>query len=1115
MGINMKKKVVSYLLTLVMFLSVFSPMNIANAAQVSSNPNGNSDVGEVTQDNNNKQPLSEEQLKQYEDYDSMLEDNRTIYDNVSYTNSLYASEQQVVNNVVVFIRFADESEDIYEKRGGYDYIKNQFIGSDNSLGAYIDEVSWGQVKVKTNFYPTDTNDNVICYVDDQPVNYYKKKSDSNPIGYESGQKSTRRNTLLNKVKVFMGADFEEKLGINNSLYNLTFIAPDEEEWNDLLWSHKSYTSINGRSQVYNFVTYPRRADKSRTLCHEFMHSLGYPDLYRYYNKTENPVSIWSVMASSGLKAGHPTVYEKQKYGKWIQNENAVKEITKNGSYSLVPSTSSQDNTLAFKIPVPESSTEYFMIEYRGGDKNSFDKSLGVEGLIIYRVKTTTTGNASGPPDEIFVLRNENGSVNNAYFDGSTGRNEFSNFKLYDSTENLGIRVYNIKKENGKMYFDIDLGREDKMATIYYQNSNFNQAYIHYQIGSGVWTTAPGIQMTRTTEKEGYNYKAIINMGKNFTLTTCFNNGNGSWDNNGGRNYTFSSGVYGCSNGTIVPLEKKLDIEEFSASTLVGGTYTPFYVNALATGGTAPYEYRFGYIFKGKEVVLSSFSSTNRIKYELSNAGDYTLFADVKDADGTEVRKTIDNFLVEGSKVNILETNVASPQKVGSEITITGDVANIIKDKYDFYRYTVTKDGETTVLVNNADKTATWIPTEAGRYTIKYAYTTYLGNVIEKSIQYEIQDKVANQTTIYYKGYSNPYIHYRVGNGSWTTAPGIKMEATTEQTGYTHKFTVDLGQASNLTACFNDGNGNWDNNGGRDYTFNTGVYGCSNSSVVTLEDSLRITKFTTSTLVGGSYIPFKMNALAAGGTGPYEYKFGYIDNGNEVDLTFFTPNNEVNCELYRVDEYSLYVDVKDAKGTTIRKTIHNFLVEGPKVSRLETNVASPQKVGTKIVITGDVTNLVKDNYDFYNYSVTKNGITTQLSNNADKTATWVPTEAGTYTITYQYITYLGKVIEKSIEYIIKDTEVNQTTIYYKGYSNPYIHYKIGNGNWTAVPGVKMIKTTEQAGYTHKITIDLGDATNLTTCFNDGNGNWDSRNGANYTFGTGNYLYSNGSIVKIAN
>ncbi|MBQ4529077.1 MAG: hypothetical protein IJA36_00485, partial [Lachnospiraceae bacterium] len=68
-------------------------------------------------------------------------------------------------------------------------------------------------------------------------------------------------------------------------------------------------------------------------------------------------------------------------------------------------------------------------------------------------------------------------------------------------------------------------------------------------------------------------------------------------------------------------------------------------------------------------------------------------------------------------------------------------------------------------------------------------------------------------------------------------------------------------------------------------------------------------------------------------------------------------------------------------------------------------------------------------------------------------------------------------------------------------------------WTNVPGVQMGTSSKVSGYPYAITIDLGDATSLTACFNDGNGNWDSNNGNNYNFSIGEYTYSNGSITKI--
>ena len=85
------------------------------------------------------------------------------------------------------------------------------------------------------------------------------------------------------------------------------------------------------------------------------------------------------------------------------------------------------------------------------------------------------------------------------------------------------------------------------------------------------------------------------------------------------------------------------------------------------------------------------------------------------------------------------------------------------------------------------------------------------------------------------------------------------------------------------------------------------------------------------------------------------------------------------------------------------------------------------------------------------------------------------------------------------------------LYYSGYETPYIHYAIRN-QWTNVPGVKMESSNEEAGYTHKIIIDLQGSTTITACFNDGNNSWDSNNGRNYTFGEGTYFYKDGQISK---
>lgn len=84
--------------------------------------------------------------------------------------------------------------------------------------------------------------------------------------------------------------------------------------------------------------------------------------------------------------------------------------------------------------------------------------------------------------------------------------------------------------------------------------------------------------------------------------------------------------------------------------------------------------------------------------------------------------------------------------------------------------------------------------------------------------------------------------------------------------------------------------------------------------------------------------------------------------------------------------------------------------------------------------------------------------------------------------------------------------NTVTVYYKratdtSWTDAYAHYKVNNGKWTTSPGVKMEKVS--AGY-WKVTINLGNETGATMCFNNGKGTWDSNSSKNYTVKAGTYL-----------
>ncbi|MBW7475174.1 M6 family metalloprotease domain-containing protein [Paenibacillus oenotherae] len=85
------------------------------------------------------------------------------------------------------------------------------------------------------------------------------------------------------------------------------------------------------------------------------------------------------------------------------------------------------------------------------------------------------------------------------------------------------------------------------VTIYYKKG-FATPYIHYRPVGGTWTTSPGVSMP-ASEITGYN-KLTVNIGTATGLEAVFNNGSGTWDNNGGQNYMFPAGTSTFNAGTI-------------------------------------------------------------------------------------------------------------------------------------------------------------------------------------------------------------------------------------------------------------------------------------------------------------------------------------------------------------------------------------------------------------------------------------------------------------------------------------------------------------------------------------------------------------------------------------
>ena len=359
---------------------------------------------------------------------------------------LFRDEDQnrgTLNNLVVFIRFSDDSE-FSNNFYSVSQMFNDSTDDGNSLYNYFKVTSYNQLFIKSTFYPAPSENVIVSYQDSFPRSYYEKQSVLNPSGYcdSSEERTIREHALLqraiNYINSMVPADLNIDYNDDGYVDNVCFVVKGSvSDWADLLWPHRwslysieSY--INGkRVYDYNFqLGSSSTYFSSSVLCHEFFHSLGAPDLYHYSDSLGYvPVGPWDLMASTGYIPQQTNAYMKYKYGNWIDN---IPEITHYGTYTLFPLTSESSEKTCYKI-ASENPDEFYLLEYR---KNSdlFDESIPGSGVVIYRINTLFNGNASYNSidvlDEVYTYRlygapTSNGLINQAYFRGNIARNVFN------------------------------------------------------------------------------------------------------------------------------------------------------------------------------------------------------------------------------------------------------------------------------------------------------------------------------------------------------------------------------------------------------------------------------------------------------------------------------------------------------------------------------------------------------------------------------------------------------------------------------------------------------------------------------------------------------------------
>ncbi|WP_105972580.1 carbohydrate binding domain-containing protein [Streptomyces geranii] len=122
------------------------------------------------------------------------------------------------------------------------------------------------------------------------------------------------------------------------------------------------------------------------------------------------------------------------------------------------------------------------------------------------------------------------------------------------------------------------------ATVFYytKTKSWPTTYLHYAPDGGSWTTVPGTQMESACTDW---VKKTVDLGTAAGLQATFNNGSGTWDNNGGSNYALGTGTITVKDGVIAHSDPCAD-----TGTGTGNQATVYYSTATSGWTTANIHY---------------------------------------------------------------------------------------------------------------------------------------------------------------------------------------------------------------------------------------------------------------------------------------------------------------------------------------------------------------------------------------------------------------------------------------------------------------------------------------------------------------------------------------------
>ena len=384
-----------------------------------------------------------------------------------------------VDNLVLMVNFSEDGANTFQT--DFSRYQEMYTGPESepnrSLSKYISTISDGQVTVNTYFpqvvnnvfLPVTIQGSASDYPDASSGEQFVQKvitaaQNMGELSFPSKLDSMRGDRYIDNLTIIVQVDGNNAGGAFGSR------KADLGDNQTLLhgWHVGAYNVL-----PTNMLRLGTTYDQGYALAsHEFLHTLGAPDLYRTAGEAGYPVGHWwDLMAGANFTASYPLAYTRSKLG-WME----IETLKDSGTYTLWPAEGASGNR-AYILKTSRSDSEFFVVEYRKKpeieNRQDYDYYIPESGLIVYRVNNAVDYHTNKEGNNyIYVFRKDTTDPAKAQEDaskatvggqyrsslGSSDLNAHytSDTIFYSDGSNSGIVINNVvTKEDGSVSFDVE------------------------------------------------------------------------------------------------------------------------------------------------------------------------------------------------------------------------------------------------------------------------------------------------------------------------------------------------------------------------------------------------------------------------------------------------------------------------------------------------------------------------------------------------------------------------------------------------------------------------------------------------------------------------------------